>query len=285
MDRRDTLASAEPAAPPALPEIRAQDGTRLFHRDWGEGRPVVFAASWALPSEMWAYQVAHLSEAGFRCIAYDRRGHGRSDAPASGYDIDTFADDLAAVIEGLDLQDVALVGHSLGCVEIARYLGRHGTGRVSKAAFVAPAGPCLLQSKSNPDGAPQAYFDEMWGQWRTDFPGWLEANKAPFFTPQTSRAMVEWGVDMLRATPVPVVLATGRALAAADVRPDLARIDRPALVIHGDQDASAPIELTGRRFAAGIKGAEFKLYPGAPHGIFLTHMEQVNRELEAFLSA
>ena len=296
MNRRDILTSGlaagtvaalatRPAAaqPRRAPVIRAKDGTVLFHRDWGEGRPVVFVSSWATPGEMWAYQVAHLSEVGFRCISFDRRGHGRSDVPASGYDMDTFADDLAAVIDGLGLKDVDLVTHSMGGEEAARYLARHGTGRVRKVAMLAPAGPCLTQRPDNPYGAPRAVFDARIAEWKADFPKWVRANQAPFFTPQTSQPMQEWLVAQLLTTPTAVAIATFRALAEADVRPDLGRIDRPTLILHGDRDASAPLEITGRRFAAGIRGAELRVYPGAPHGLFVTHMDQVNRDLEAFL--
>jgi pimeloyl-ACP methyl ester carboxylesterase len=281
------LANVRPAVaqPKRAPVIRAKDGTLLFHRDWGEGRPVVFVASWATPGEMWAYQVAHLSEAGFRCISFDRRGHGRSDVPATGYDMDTFADDLAAVIDGLGLMEVDLVTHSMGGEEAVRYLARHGTQRVRRIAMLAPAGPCLAQRPDNPYGAPRAMFDARIAEWKVDFPKWVRANQAPFFTPQTSQPMQEWLVSQLLTTPTAVAIATFRALADADVRPELARIDRPTLILHGDKDASAPVEITGRRFAAGIRGSELKVYPGAPHGLFVTHMEQVNHDLEAFLRA
>ena len=273
------------AAPRRRVEIVARDGTHLFHRDWGEGPAVVFAASWALSSEMWAYQVAHLADRGFRCIAFDRRGHGRSDVPASGYDMDVFADDLAAVIDQLGLRDVALVGHSIGGAEVIRYLGRHGSGKVRKAALVAPAAPYLVKTADNPYGAPRAFFDARLVEWSRDFPKWVEDNRKPFFTPQTSPAMEQWLVDQLLATPVPVAMATFRAALARDLRPDLARIDRPVLILHGDNDASAPLEITGRRIAAGVRGAELRVYAGAPHGLFVTHMDQVNRDLESFLKA
>lgn len=276
-------ASRASAAPRRRVDVRAKDGTRLFHRDWGEGPPVVFVSSWALSSEMWAYQVAHLADAGFRCIAFDRRGHGRSDVPAGGYDMDTLADDLAAVIQQLGLPEVDLVTHSMGGAEAARYVARHGTGRVRRIALVAPAGPCLTQSADNPHGAPRAAFDARMAEWKADFPAWARANQAPFFTPQTSPAMQAWLVDLMLATPAPVAIATFRGLVEADVRPDLRRIDRPTLILHGDRDASAPLEITGRRFAAGIRGAELKVYPGAPHGLFVTHMDRVNRDLEVFL--
>jgi pimeloyl-ACP methyl ester carboxylesterase len=299
MNRRDILtsglaastvtavASARPvAAQPHRPtSIRAKDGTLLFHRDWGEGQPVVFAASWALSSEMWAYQVAHLADAGFRCIAYDRRGHGRSDVPGRGYDMDTLADDLAAVIDGLGVTDVILVGHSMGGAEVVRYLGKHGTAKVRKVVLLAAAGPYIVQTPDNPYGAPMTYHHATLSQYATDFPKWAMDNQAPFFTPETSPAMKAWLTDQLLATPVPVAMASFKALIGKDLRLDLPKIDRPTLVIHGDKDASVPLAITGQRLAAGIKGAELKIYPGAPHGVFVTHMDQLNQDLEAFCKA
>jgi non-heme chloroperoxidase len=263
--------------------IRTADGLRLFHLDWGEGRPVVFVHSWALNSDMWAYQIAHLSDRGVRCIAYDRRGHGRSDATPRNFNMGDLADDLAAVIETLGLRDVVLVGHSLGGAEILRYVSRHGTARIARIALLAPATPFLLQTEDNPHGAPAAYFEQMRAQWNTDFPKWVDENKLPFFTPQTSPQMIEWLVAMLLRTPLPVAIATNRVLVRSDVRPDLAKVDRPVLVLHGDKDASAPLEITGRPTAAGIKGAVLKVYPDAPHGLFLTHIDQVNRDLLDFI--
>ncbi len=265
--------------------IRAGDGVQLFHSDWGDGRPVLFLHSWALNSDMWAYQIAPLSDQGLRCIAYDRRGHGRSDTTARDFDMDTLADDLAAVIETLDLRDVVLVGHSIGGAEILRYVSRHGTGRVAKIAMLAPATPFLLQTEDNPHGVPAAAFAQMRAAWMVDFPKWVEENKRPFFTAETSPQMIDWLVAMLLRTNLPVAIATNRALVQSDVRPALAKVDRPVLVLHGDKDASAPLELTGRPTAAGIKGAVLKVYEGAPHGLFLTHIDQVNRDLLAFIRA
>lgn len=295
MNRRNILtaglaASAFAAARPAVAAsrrrpvaIHARDGTRLFHRDWGEGRPVVFVSSWALSSEMWAYQVAHLSEQGLRCIAFDRRGHGRSDAPSRGYDMDTLADDLAAVIDGLDLKDVALVGHSMGGAEVIRYLARHGSAKVSRVVLLAAVGPNVVQGPDNPYGAPMAYHQATMAAWARDFPAWAAANEAAFFTPDTSPGMRGWLVDQMLETPAPVAIATFKALIGRDLRPDLPRIDRPTLVIHGDRDASAPLAATGERLAAGIRGARLEVYAGAPHGLFVTHMDRVNRDLATFL--
>ena len=266
-------------------EVRAKDRTLLFHRDWGEGPTLLFAASWGASGEMWAYQVAHFSELGFRCIAYDRRGHGRSDIPAGGFDMDTLADDMAAVIDQLALRDVTLVGHSQGGAEVIHYLARHGSARVRKAALLAPAAPYLLKTADNPYGAPRAYFDARMAEWARDFPKWVADNKGPFFTPETSPAMQDWMAGLLLATPVPVAIADFKALLAKDLRPDLAKIDRPTLILHGTKDASIPLEISGRRLAAGIRGAELKVYEGAPHGLFVTHLDQVNRDLEAFIRA
>lgn len=263
-------------------EIRTRDGVRLFHRDWGQGRPMVFVHSWAMSSDMWAYQVAHLSEQGFRCIAYDRRGHGRSEPTSRGFDIDTLADDLATVIDQLGLEDVTLVGHSMGCGEIVRYLARHGSRRVAKVVLLAPATPCVLAKEDNPFGAPMTYFEELREAWRTDFPKWIDDNKAPFVTSETSPQMVEWLVDQLRETPVPVAIAANKAMVNADLRADLGEIDRPTLILHGDKDASAPLDLTGRITAQGVRGSVLKVYDGAPHGLFVTHMEEVNRDILAF---
>jgi pimeloyl-ACP methyl ester carboxylesterase len=299
MQRRDILISvaalatgaAAPAPAPAKAaprrsvSVRAADGVGLFHSDWGEGAPVLFASSWGTPSDMWAYQVAHLSERGFRCIGYDRRGHGRSDRTSRGYEMDVLADDMAAVIDQLDLHGVTLVGHSMGCAEAIRYLARHGSARVKKVVLIAPAAPCLVQTADNPYGAPRAAFDARMAEWRTDFPNWVAANREPFFTPQTSPAMEDWLIDQMLAIPLPVILASFQALIAADLRPDLARIDRPTLILQGTKDASIPLEISGQRLAAGISGAQLKVYPGAPHGLFVTHMEQVNADLEAFLRA
>jgi non-heme chloroperoxidase len=275
--------SQQPRQLPAV--IRTGDGVELFHCDWGEGRPVLFLHSWALSSDMWAYQIAALSDQGLRCIAYDRRGHGRSGATAKNFDMDTLADDLQAVIETLDLRDAVLVGHSMGCAEILRYVSRHGTGRVAKIVMIGPATPFLLQTEDNPHGAPAAFFEQMRAAWAADFPKWVEDNKLPFFTSQTSPQMVDWLVAMLLRTPLPVAIASNRVLVQSDVRPALTKVDRPVLILQGDKDASAPLELTGRPTAAGIRGAVLKVYPGAPHGLFLTHMEQVNRDLLEFALA
>ena len=259
----------------------------LFHLDWGSGKPVVFVSAWGLSSKMWAYQIAHLGSHGVRCVAFDRRGHGRSDIPGHGYDLDTLADDLAAVIEQLELSDVVLVGMSNGARQPDFALCR--PARHAPDFQDRPAGPDdavrAQDGRQSRYGAPKEYFEQLWQALASDFPKWIEDNKLPFFTPETSPQMMQWVADMLREVPLPVALATNRATISTDLRPVLAKIDRPVLILHGDKDASAPLEITGRRTAAGIKGAVLKVYPGGPHGLFVTHMREVNADLLGFIKA
>jgi len=266
--------------------IRTDDGASLAYTDWGEGgAPVVFVCGWACPSRMWQSQIAALSEQGVRCLTFDRRGHGRSPDPGCGYDLDTLADDLSAVLEQLDLKDVTLVGHSMGCAEIIRYLTRHGGGRVRQAVLLAPAAPCLTQTPDNPYGAPAAVHEQIRQQWIADFPKWVADNARPFYTPATSPEMVAYGERMILECPLPVALACNRALTTADVRADCAKVLVPTLVVHGDADASAPLEATGKRVAALIPGARLVVLPGAPHGLFTTHAAVVNRQICEALKA
>lgn len=271
-------AAARHTSPPA--RITARDGTQLFVRRWGKGRPIVFTHSWALDSTMWSRLFLDLADRGFECIGFDRRGHGQSDAPATGYDMDTLADDLAAVIG--DRRGVILVGHSMGAAEIMRYTQRHGTARVARIALLAPVTPFLLKTADNALGAPAAFYEQIRAEWRRDFPRWIEANKAPFFTPETSAETMDAMKAMMLNTWLPAAIACNRALIGTDLRPALARIDRPVLVIHGTKDASAPIEITGRPTAAGIPGAKLHVYEGAPHGLFATHHDRVRDDILAF---
>lgn len=279
MTRADTikLKAAAPMASPTSP--------RLFTREWGSGRPILFVHSWALDSGMWQAQFVDLAERGFRCIGYDRRGHGRSDVPPDGYDLDTLADDLARVLGGIDAERVGMVTHSMGAAEVLRYVERYGTGRIDRLVLVAPATPCLVAGPDNPLGAPVEVFDALRREWREDFPAWIDANKAPFFLPDTSPATIEWVVRMMERTPLPVALATNAGAVAADLRAALARVDRPTLVIQGDRDASAPLDLTGRPTAAGIPDARLTVYEGAPHGLFVTHAARLSRDIADWLSA
>jgi len=263
--------------------IRARDGTRLFVRDWGAGPPVLFLAGWTLSSDFWGYQMAALQAQGLRCIAYDRRGHGRSADPGGGYDHDTLADDLAAIIDRLSLRRVTLVAHSMASGEVARYVARHGSHRIGRIALVGPTTPFLMRAADNPDGFPREAMAASRARLAIDFPGQIGAQIRPFFADQTSPDMIEWVKRMMLQTSLQAVLECARALQETDFRADLARIDVPTLVVHGDRDQSAPLALTGRRTAALIPNARFELCRGGPHGIPVTHVEWLNRQLLGFI--
>jgi len=264
--------------------IRTDDGVDLYYRDWGDGAPVLFVASWSMPSDMWQYQMLALSQRGLRCVAFDRRGHGRSTDPGRGYDFDTLADDLAAVIEALDLRRVTLVGHSMGCNEIVRYLSRHGSARVARIALLGTMTPMITQDDSNPDGIAPALLDYFRNQQLArDFPQWVDDNLPPFLTPETSPAIANWLRQLALGASLQALTACNRALDGADFRPELPRIDRPVLLIAGDADVSAPFELTAAPSAALIPDVRLHRYEGAPHGMFVTHLERVNADLLDFL--
>ena len=276
---------AAEAAPKRRPSVRitAADGTHLRHQDWGEGRPVVFLAGWALPLEAWDLQRAALAARGLRCIAYDRRGHGRSDAPSGGYDYDTLADDLAAVLDQLDLRDVVLVGHSMAGGEIVRYFSRHGGARVSKVMFLAPMNPCPAKRPDNPDGFPAEAFEQFrQAYFLTDFPKWLDDNTAPFVTPQTSPGMIAWVKGLMLTTSLQAVVACNRTATEADLRAEIPNIKAPILIVQGDKDASTPLEVSGRRYAALNPAARLVVYEGAPHGLMFTHTRRLNADIAAF---
>jgi non-heme chloroperoxidase len=266
-------------------ELVLKDGVRLFVRDWGAGRPVVFLHSWALASDMWSYQTTPLAEGGYRTVAFDRRGHGRSSDPGRGYDYDTLADDLAQVIEALNLTDLTLVSHSFGAGEAIRYLTRHGSGRVRDLVFLAPAGPpFLLKTSDNPYGLDGAVFEGFRRQiLLKDYPRWLEDGKAAFFTADTSMAIKNWLQGIMLQASMKALYDCNRAMVTTDFRGELAQIKLPVLIIQGNKDASSPMELSGVPMAKMIPSAEFKLYEGAPHGLFVTHMDQLNADLALHL--
>jgi pimeloyl-ACP methyl ester carboxylesterase len=276
---------ASPEKAPRAPFIVTRDGANLFYKDWGNGKPVVFVHSWALDSDMWQYQMIHLADQGLRCVAYDNRGHGRSSDPGQGYNYDTLADDLAATLERLNLRDVSLVSHSMGCGVVVRYLSRHGAGRIARAAFVAPITPFLLKTEDNPDGVDKRIFEQLRAMWSKDFPKWLADNARPFFTPETSPEMIQWGLKMGMRASLKAVIDCNRAVTDTDFRAELPKITAPALIIHGDKDVSAPLELTGRKTARLIPGSQLKVYEGAPHGLFITHMDRLNQDLHDFVKS
>jgi non-heme chloroperoxidase len=265
-----------------MPFIAAKDSTQLYWRDWGHGPPMLFLASLGCGSQMWDYQMTAFADQGFRCIGFDRRGHGRSDQPASGYDHDTFADDVATLIDQLDLSGLTLITHSMAAGEAVRYLIRHGSSRVARLVLLAPTTPMLLKTDDNPNGAPRAGFEALWAQWRRDYPKWVADNLAPFFIPETSAAMMRWGAGLLQVS-VPVALACNRSMVEEDFRAEMRRIEIPTLLIHGDRDRSTPIELTGQPSAELIPRCRLLVYEGAPHGLMFTHMDRLHADILRFV--
>jgi non-heme chloroperoxidase len=265
--------------------VKTADGTDLFVKDWGKGPTLLFVSSWACTNEIWQYQHAHFADAGYRVVAFDRRGHGRSDQPGASYDIDTLADDIAHVIKARDLTDVTLIGHSMGCGEIVRCLARHGSAKIARVVLAAPTTPFLLKTAANPDGVDAAMFEAVRDGWRRDFPRWLHDNARAFFVPETSQAMVDWGVTMMSQIPLKVALDCNKVVIETDFRDDLTGISVPTLVLHGTVDASAPLALTGQRTAALIPGCRFKVYEGAPHGLMFTHMDKLNADIAEFIAS
>lgn len=261
------------------------DGTLLFRRDWGTGAPVVFLAGWAVPSDFWGYQMLALKEAGYRCVAYDRRGHGRSADCNGPYDFDTLADDLHALLEHLDLHDVTLVGHSAGGGECVRYLTRHGSARIARLALIAASTPLVMQTPDNPDGVPADIIQAVRRAYATNFPQWLRENARPFFTPDTPESMLRWTENMMLQTSLQAVVELYDALTATDFRDEVRRIDVPTLIVQGTKDASVPIEISGHKTARLIEGSRLVVYEDAPHGLPLTHAARLNRELLDFMAS
>jgi non-heme chloroperoxidase len=264
--------------------VRTADGAELFYRDWGSGTPVVFLSGWALPSDFWSYQMAPLSEAGFRCVAYDRRGHGRSSDPGRGFDFDTLANDLAAVLDTLQLNNVQIVAHSMSAGEVIRHAGkRRGLG-IQRIALVGPTLPCLVKSADNPEGLDRALLDSTRRQILEDgFPAWLEANARPFVTADTRSETIAWLTNMMLSCSMKAVIDCNRAMIEADFRAELRQTQIPTLIVHGDRDASAPIELTSRRIAPLMPDARLTVYEGAPHGLPVTHAARLTQDLQSFL--
>jgi len=279
----NATAVAHARKPARGPYIERPDGTSLFFKDWGKGDPVVFVHSAGNNSEVWAHSMIQIVKQGFRCVAFDRRGHGRSSVPGGGYDYDTLADDLAGVIDAFDLHRATLVGHSMGCGEVVRYLTRHGSRRVARIALVAPTLPFLLKTPDNPSGIPKDYFERMRAEWARDYPKWLAANAAPFFTPETSKETIQWGISLAYQTSLHAAIESNVAVTETDFREELKRIEVPALIVHGTADKSCPLEMTGKPTASLIPGCALKIYEGAPHGVLLTHVEQLNKDLMQFL--
>jgi non-heme chloroperoxidase len=272
-----------------MPMITAKDGAQIFYKDWGSGQPVVFSHGWPLNADAWDEQLFHFASNGYRAIAHDRRGHGRSTQTWTGNDMDTYADDLAALIEQLDLRDIVLIGFSTGGGEVARYIGRHGTDRVAKAVLVSSVPPFMLQTDDNPGGVPIAVFDGLReGSLADRSQLYHDLADGPFFGNNRPGASISKGArDAFWRQGMQAGHRNAYECIAAfsetDMRPDLAKFDVPTLVIHGDDDQVVPFAVGGQKSAAMIDGAQLKVYPGAPHGVTDTHKVQLSEDLLAFL--
>jgi len=268
--------------------ITAKDGTEIYYKDWGKGPAVTFSHGWPLNSDMWDGQMLFLAQCGFRVIAHDRRGHGRSSQASTGNDMDGYADDLAAVIEALDLNDVTLVGHSTGGGEVARYIGRHGTRRVARAVLIAAVPPLLLKTPANPDGLPIDVFDGLRLSLFNDRSQCYRDFAPMFYGANRPGAKVSQGVlDQFWLWSMQSGLKNSyesiKAFSETDFTEDLKKFDVPTLVLHGEDDQIVPVKDSALKSARLIKGAQEVYYPGAPHGITATHQDQVNAELLKFL--
>lgn len=267
--------------------IITRDGTEIFYKDWGSGQPIVFSHGWPLNSDAWDDQLLFFSRQGYRAVAHDRRGHGRSTQTAAGNDMDTYADDLAALIEALDLSDVVLVGHSTGGGEVAHYIGRHGTGRVAKAVLVGAITPGLLRSDWNPNGSPIEAWDGIRDGLAKDRAQFYRDLAAPFYGANRPGAAVSQGtLDQFWRLSMQAGLKNAFECTyvwETDFREDLARFDIPTLVIHGSDDQIVPVAGSAQLVADYVPGAEVKIYLDAPHGLPATHKDQFNADLLAFI--
>lgn len=270
--------------------LKNQDATEtnLFYQDLGTGRPVVLIHGWPLDHQMWDYQVAALTDAGYRCIAYDRRGFGKSDKPLTGYDYDTLADDLKAVIDSLELEDAVLVGFSMGGGEVVKYFSRHGGKGVSKVVLVSSIAPYMLRTDDNPDGVPQEKIDEIAAGIQADRPGFLGSFTKQFYgvgllNKPVSEERLSTDLTLAMQATLKSTLGCAVAFSSTDLRSDMSAVNVPTLVIHGDEDQTVPIKATGEQAAALIAGAKYIVYEGEPHGIFITCKDQLNSDLIDFI--
>jgi non-heme chloroperoxidase len=270
--------------------IKTKDGTQIFYKDWGKGRPVVFSHGWPLSADAWDAQMLFLGSKGFRVIAHDRRGHGRSEQTWDGNDMDTYADDLAALIEQLDLQDATLVGHSTGGGEVAHYIGRHGTQRVAKAVLIGAVPPLMLKTGSNPAGTPIDVFDGIRKGVEDDRSQFFKDLALPFYGYNRPGAKVSQGViDSFwvqgMAGSIKGLYDCIKQFSEVDYTEDLKKIDVPTLVLHGDDDQIVPIDAAGRLTAKIVKNATLKVYPGGQHGMCTVEAAKVNGDLLEFIGS
>ena len=267
--------------------ITTKDGTQIYYKDWGTGQPVVFSHGWPLSSDAWSDQMLFLGAQGFRCIAHDRRGHGRSSQPWAGNDLDTYADDLAALVESLDLNNAIHVGHSTGGGEVARYIGRHGTKRVAKAVLISAIPPLMLKTAANPAGLPIEVFDQLRAGLQADRSQFYRDVSGPFFGANRPGSKVSQGLRddfWLQSMQVGIKGAYDciKAFSETDLTEDLKKFDVPTLILHGDDDQIVPIVASALLSSKIVKNAILKVYKGAPHGMPSTLKDEINADLLAF---